>query len=62
MNDLNSRSKHLMMTRGQCYRAIVIHTCDLGGLGHRHNGGPLEAGGEYRQAKVEVEDVTEDPY
>ena len=50
-----------MMTEGQCYLVIVVHAGDLGVLGHRGDGGPLEAGGEYRQAEGEVEDVTEDP-
>ena len=47
--------------RGHCYRVIVIHADGLGVLGHRDDGVPLEAGGKYRQAEGEVEDVTEDP-
>ena len=58
MKDLTSLSKHFNYDRGQCYRAIVIHA-DV--LGHRDDGGPFEAGGEYRQAEGEVEDVAEDP-
>ena len=47
--------------RGQCYRAIVTHAGDLSVLRHRDDGGPLEAGGKYRQAEGEVKDVSEDP-
>ena len=46
INGLTSCSKHFMMT--ECYRAIIVHAGDLGVFGHRDDGGPLEASGEYR--------------